>query len=86
MSRQLGIALGVAIFVAVLGTPAPGEVLGAFQAGWAFQIVAALLGALAGLAIGAVGPAVSPAAGRAARNRCRYAAGLIPSRARKWRR
>jgi len=25
-------------------------------------------------------------AGRAARNRCRYAAGLIPSRARKWRR
>ena len=34
--------------------------LGAFQAGWTFQIAAALLGALAGLAIGAVGPAVSP--------------------------
>ena len=60
MSRQLGIALGVAIFVAVLGTPAPSEVLDAFRAGWTFQIVAALLGALAGLAIGAVGPAVSP--------------------------
>ena len=27
-----------------------------------------------------------PASGRAARNRCRYADGLIPSRARKWRR
>ncbi len=61
MSRQLGIALGVAIFVAVLGTPAPGAVLGAFQAGWEFQIAAALLGALAGLGIGQVGPAVSPA-------------------------
>ncbi len=60
MSRQLGIALGVAILVALLGTPAPAEVLGAFQAGWSFQIAAALLGALSGLAIGAVGPAVSP--------------------------
>ena len=86
MSRQLGIALGVAIFVAVLGTPAPGDVLGAFQAGWEFQIAAALLGALAGLGIGAGRTGRQPGAGRAARNRCRYAAGLIPSRARKWRR
>ena len=61
MSRQLGIALGVAVFVAVLGTPAPGAVLDAFQAGWQFQIAAALLGALAGLGIGQVGAAVSPA-------------------------
>ena len=51
------IALGVAVLVAVLGTPAPGAVLDAFQAGWTFQIVAALLGALAGLAIGVVAPA-----------------------------
>jgi MFS family permease len=61
MSRQLGIALGVAVFVAVLGTPAPGEALAAFQEGWTFQITAALLGAVAGVAIGAVGPAVSAA-------------------------
>jgi MFS family permease len=32
--RQLGAVLGVSLFVAVLGTPAPGRALGAFQHGW----------------------------------------------------
>jgi hypothetical protein len=61
MSRQLGIALGVAVLVAVIGTPAPGAALDAFREGWAFQIAAALAGAAAGLAIGVAGPALSPA-------------------------
>jgi hypothetical protein len=46
MSRQIGAALGVAIFVAVLGTPAPGEVLDAFRRGW---VLAAALSLSAGL-------------------------------------
>ncbi len=86
MSRQLGIALGVALLVAVLGTPAPAEVLGAFQAGWDVPDRGrpARRGRGPGHRPGRTGP--QPGAGRAARNRCRYAAGLIPMRARKWRR
>ena len=86
MSRQLGIALGVAILVALLGTPAPADVL---------ERVPGRLDVpdRRRAARRARGPRRrrrqarrQPASGRAARNRCRYADGLIPSRARKWRR
>jgi EmrB/QacA subfamily drug resistance transporter len=53
MSRQLGSALGVAALVAIVGHPAPGEVLAAFQNGWTFMIV---LASIAGVLLLSVGP------------------------------
>jgi EmrB/QacA subfamily drug resistance transporter len=38
MSRQLGAAIGVAILVALLGDPAPSELLDGLQRGWAFML------------------------------------------------
>ena len=58
MSRQIGAALGVAIFVAVLGTPTATDVLAAFHRGW---IVCAALAGSAGLVclvVGVIVPAL----------------------------
>ena len=47
MCRQIGAALGLAAWVAIVGTPAPGDVLGAFQSGWAFMATTAVLAGVA---------------------------------------
>jgi EmrB/QacA subfamily drug resistance transporter len=60
MSRQIGIALGVAILVAILGTPGAGDAVARFSDGWGFQIGAALAAAVAFTAIGARAPAREP--------------------------
>jgi EmrB/QacA subfamily drug resistance transporter len=56
MSRQIGAALGVAMFVAVLGRPGTGDPTAAFDRSWVFMAIAACIAAASGLAIGKVYP------------------------------
>jgi MFS family permease len=51
-ARQLGAVLGVAVLVAVLGDPAPGELLGAFHRSWSAIGVAAVACAVVSLGLG----------------------------------
>jgi EmrB/QacA subfamily drug resistance transporter len=52
MTRQFGIALGVAILIAVLGTPRGAEILGSFRSGWEVMAGLAFASAIAAAAIG----------------------------------
>src|SRR6476659_3469099 len=64
MARQIGAALGIALLVAVIGTPSPGHVVEAFQPVWRVEILAALGAGVAMLLIGplrAPAPALAPA-------------------------
>jgi NTE family protein len=51
VSRQLGAALGVAVLIAIIGTPTPAEALHAFQHGWLFAGGCFAVGSLACLAL-----------------------------------
>jgi len=53
MSRQIGVALGVAVLVALLGTPhSPADAVSGFQDGYTFLTIAALAAAVAIAGIG----------------------------------
>jgi MFS family permease len=54
MSRQFGIALGVAILIGVLGSPDSAHVLAAFRNGWTVMLVGAIATALAAMTIGRI--------------------------------
>jgi EmrB/QacA subfamily drug resistance transporter len=51
-ARQLGAVLGVALLVAVVGTPAPGDALAAYDAGFALCAIAVTLAAGSALLLG----------------------------------
>ena len=61
MSRQIGVALGVAVLVSLVGTPGPGEAIDRFQDGYVFLTAAALAAAVAIASIGRVGAEAAPA-------------------------
>ena len=58
MGRQLGIALGVAILIAIYGKPAAADAVAHFHHGWWFMAAAGATAALAALAIGKPNPQV----------------------------
>jgi len=53
-SRQIGAVLGIAILIAVLGTPAPGEAVGTFTDAWTLMAIPATAAGLLGLGLGRV--------------------------------
>jgi hypothetical protein len=62
MSRQIGVALGVAVLVALLGTPSAADAIDRFKDGYTFLAVAAIGAAIAMAFIGRVGaPETAPA-------------------------
>jgi EmrB/QacA subfamily drug resistance transporter len=61
-SRQLGIVLGIALIVAVIGTPGPDQALDAYRDGLALCAAAGVLAGVVALGLGGGRPAVAPVA------------------------
>lgn len=59
MARQIGTALGIAILVAILGTPTPHVSLSIFQHGWAFMVIVAVLDGIAVRALRSSSPSAA---------------------------
>ena len=67
VSRQVGAALGVALVVAIIGTPSPLQALGAFDHAWTFGAVCLIIAGLGCLLVGRLAGGEAPSLGEAAR-------------------
>ena len=67
VSRQLGAALGVALVVAIIGTPSPLQALAAFDRAWTFGAVCLIIAGLGCLLVGRLAGGEPPSLGEAAR-------------------
>ncbi len=62
VARQFGAALGVAVVVAIIGTPSPASAHSLFHAAWTFGAISLLAAGLGGLLVGRGRAASTPAA------------------------
>jgi predicted acylesterase/phospholipase RssA/CRP-like cAMP-binding protein len=67
VARQVGAALGVALVVAIIGTPAPLQAAHAFDNAWTFAAVCLFVAGLGCLLVGRLAGGEAPALGDAAR-------------------
>ena len=67
VARQVGAALGVALVVAILGTPSAAEAAAAFDRAWAFAAACFVVAGLGCLFVGRPSGPVAPSLGAAAR-------------------
>jgi predicted acylesterase/phospholipase RssA len=67
VARQIGAALGVAVVVAIIGTPRPATAFPAFQHAWTFGAICLFVAGLGCLLVGRVDTSQAPPLGDAAR-------------------
>ena len=67
VARQVGAALGVALIVAIIGTPSPLTALAAFQHAWTFGAVCLFVSGIGCLLVGRVNVETAPGLSEAAR-------------------
>ncbi len=67
VARQVGAAFGVAVVVAILGTPSPLNALASFQHAWTFAAACLFAAGIGCVFVGRVSPERAPSLGEAAR-------------------
>ena len=70
VARQVGAALGVAVVVAIIGTPTPATAYALFHDAWTFGAMCLFAAGLGCLLVGHVKAAQAPASGRCRPRRC----------------